>query len=225
MIRALTVWFAFSFSSFGAAQSPPPDMPLLPRELEIELALNAAPPHLREGAAVLVFEPRGYVLAREGRNGFTCVVSRRGGDLFPACWDREGLETLVRVEQEAATMRLSGRSTTDVQRAVDEGFKSGKYKTPSRGGVSFMLSPLRFRIDGAGGATNANAVPHVMFYAPHVTDADVGGVRGGPVFVNRVGPDGMIIVPVGATERDSIARDSASLIERVERQLGVRTRQ
>lgn len=221
MSRCLAFVLVLCVSTVVDAQSPPADMPVLPRDLEIELALSAAPPHLREGAALLVFEPRGYVAVREGRNGFTCLVSRRGGDLFPACWDREGVATLVRIETEAATMRLAGRSATEVERAVDDAFKSGTYKAPSRGGLSYMLSPLRFRIDAAGRATNSNAVPHVMFYAPGVTDAEIGGQRGSPVFMNRVGPDGMIIVPVGSAERAAITREAQSLIERVERQLGV----
>src|SRR5258708_7707241 len=67
----------------AAAQTPSPhaapaDHPMLPRDLEIELALNAAPKHLRDGATVLVLESTGYVRAREGTNAFTCVARRRG---------------------------------------------------------------------------------------------------------------------------------------------------
>jgi hypothetical protein len=59
-----------------------------------------------------------------------------------------------------------------------------------------------------------------MFYGPNLTDADIGGARGTPVFMNKVGPDGMIIVPVGSAEKQAILDASASLAERVERQLG-----
>ena len=203
------------------AQSLPPDLPVFPRELEMELALNAAPPHLRDGASVLVFERSGYVKARVGRNGFTCIVSRRGGDVFPVCWDPEGANTLVRIETEAATLRLAGRSSAEIQRKVEEGFTNGTYRAPARGGLAYMLSPLRYRIDDTGRATSTNAAPHVMFYAPNLTDADIGGQRGSAVFINRVGPEGMIIVPVGSSEREAIARDSQSLTQRVEHQLGI----
>jgi len=40
--------------------------------------------------------------------------------------------------------------------------------------------------------------------------------------MNKVGPDGMIIVPVGAAETQAILDATASLAERVERQLGYR---
>ena len=56
----------------SAAQAPAAvgafrDHPMLPGDLEIELALNAAPRHLRDGAMVLVLESTGEVKAREGR--------------------------------------------------------------------------------------------------------------------------------------------------------------
>lgn len=221
MNRILVALVVVSTAIGLEAQSLPPDLPVFPRELEMELALNAAPPHLREGASVFVFERSGYVKARDGRNGFTCIVSRRGGDVFPVCWDAEGTNTLVRIETEAATLRLAGQPMAAIQRQVEEGFKSGTYRAPKPGGVAYMLSPLRYRIDDAGRATNSNAVPHVMFYAPNVTDTDIGGQRGSPVFINRVGPEGMIIVPVGSSEREAIARDSQSLAHRIGQQLGV----
>ena len=65
-------------------------------------------------------------------------------------------------------------------------------------------------------------MPHVMFYGPGLTDTDIGGTRGFAVFMNKVGPDGMIIVPVGAAEKQAILDATASLAERVERQLGYR---
>jgi hypothetical protein len=203
-----------------SAHIAPPDHPLLPRDLEIELALNAAPKHLRGGATVLVLESTGYVKAREGTNAFTCIVSRRGGDVFPVCWDAEGAKTLLPIDLDAAKLRIGGASIADIDRQVAEGFKSGKYRAPARAGVAYMLSPMRYRIDEQGKVTPSNPSPHVMFYGPGLTDADIGGVRGSLVFMNKVGPDGMIIVPVGSKERETILSESRPLIERVENALG-----
>ena len=197
-----------------------PDLPVLPRELEIELALNAAPPHLRDAATVLVLESSGYVTGRPGSNAFTCIVSRRGGDIVPICWDAEGTRTMVPVDVDAAKLRLGGMSNAEIDRQVTEGFKSGRYRAPASAGISYMLSPLRYRIDASGQVTRTAPLPHVMFYGPNLTDADIGGARGTPVFMNKVGPDGMIIVPVGGSEKQAILDASASLVERVERQLG-----
>jgi len=194
--------------------------PLLPRELETELALSAAPPHVRDGATVLVLDATGFVTAVRRSNAFTCMVSRRGGDLFPVCWDAEGARSLLPIDVDDAQLRLQGKSGAEIDRAVTAGFASGHYLPPSRAGLAYMLSPLRYRIDERGQVTRSNPNPHVMFYGPNLTDADIGGLRGSVVFMNKVGPDGMIIVPVGQKERDAIVSESQSLTERLERAIG-----
>jgi hypothetical protein len=197
-----------------------PQYPLLPRDLETELALSAAPPHLREQASVLVLEAAGYVPAVQRGNAFTCMVSRRGGDLFPVCWDAEGVRSLLPLDVDDARLRLQGKSGAEIDRAVTDGFAAGRHRPPSRTGIAYMLSPLRYRIDERGQVTRSNPNPHVMFYAPNLTDSDIGGQRGSVAFMNKVGPDGMIIVPVGQKEREAIAVESRSLTERLERAIG-----
>jgi hypothetical protein len=194
--------------------------PLLPRELETELALNAAPAHLREGASVLVLGSTGYVTAKQGASAFTCLVSRRGGDLFPVCWDAEGTRALLPIDVDDAKLRLQGKSGAEIDQTIAAGFAAGDYHAPSRAGLAYMLSPLRYRIDARGQITRSSPNPHVMFYGPNLTDADIGGLRGSVAFMNKVGPDGMIIVPLGQTERETILAESQSLIERLERAIG-----
>jgi len=197
-----------------------PQYPLLDRDLEIALALSAAPPHVRPAAAVWVLEAAGYTLARPGTNAFSCIVSRRGGDLFPVCWDREGAASLLPIDFDDAQLRLAGKSGRDVEALVEQRFTSGQYRAPGRPGVAYMLSPLRYRIDERGRATRSPANPHVMFYGPSLTDEDVGGLRGSYVYMNKVGPDGMMIVPVGAQERETIAAEAEPLRTRLEAAIG-----
>ena len=55
----------------------------LPRDLEIQLALSALPPHLRDHATVYVLNPdKGLEVARTGANGFHAFVARTGDDAF-----------------------------------------------------------------------------------------------------------------------------------------------
>src|SRR4051812_4828480 len=173
-------------SAFAA--DAPPDHPLFPRDLEIELALSAAPPHLRDAATVWVLDTGGYVKARDGRNAFSCIVSRRGGDLFPVCWDAEGARALMPIDLADGTLRLGGASNADIERTIAAGFKDGRYRAPATAGLAYMLSPLRYKIDESGAVTRSNPNPHVMFYGPGLTDADIGGVRGAMVYMNKVGP-------------------------------------
>jgi hypothetical protein len=207
-------------ASDGARFAQSPQYPLLPRALEIELALSAAPTHLRDDATVWVLDKSGYAIAKKGGNPFACVVSRRAGDLFPVCWDAEGTRSLLPLDVEDAQLRLSGKSGSEIEAIVMERFKSGQYHAPSRAGIAYMLSPIRYRIDEHGGVTRTTSNPHLMFYGPNLTDSDIGGVRGAFVFINRVGPDGMMIVPVGQKEREAIVSDAQSLIAQVEQAIG-----
>jgi hypothetical protein len=53
----------------------------LPRDLEIQLALSALPPHLRDNATVYVLNPdKGFEVARKGTNGFHAFVARTGDE-------------------------------------------------------------------------------------------------------------------------------------------------
>jgi len=200
------------------AQSP--QYPLLDRDLEIELALSAAPSHLRANASVWVLEKNGYTLAKTGTNAFSCVVARRDGDLFPVCWDKEGAASLLPVDVDDAQLRLSGKRGDEIDAIIRQRFGSGQYHAPARAGIAYMLSPLRYRIDDHGKVTKSPANPHLMFYGPNLTDGDIGGVRGSYVFMNKTGPDGMMIVPVGAKERDAIAAESEALRVRLESAIG-----
>src|SRR4029450_9892466 len=93
-------------ASGGARFAQSPQYPLLPRALEIELALSAAPKHLRDEATVWGLDKGGNASARKGGTAFACVVSRRAGDLFPVCWDAEGTRSLLPLDFEDAQLRL-----------------------------------------------------------------------------------------------------------------------
>ena len=59
----------------------------LPRDLEMQLALSALPPHLRDNATVYVLNPdKGFKVARQGTNGFHAFVARTGDDAMRGSW-------------------------------------------------------------------------------------------------------------------------------------------
>jgi len=126
----------------------------------------------------------------------------------------------LRVDFDDAQLRLSGKSGPEIDAIVAERYKSGQYRAPARAGIAYMLSPMRYRIDEHGSVTRTPSNPHLMFYAPGLTDGDIGGARGAFVFMNRVGTDGMMIVPVGLKEREVILGESQALIAQVEQAIG-----
>ncbi|MEO7135642.1 MAG: MarR family winged helix-turn-helix transcriptional regulator, partial [Vicinamibacterales bacterium] len=108
---------------------------MLPRELEQRLAVDALPKPLRDGAAVLILEPTGYVQTRAGTNPFTCLVSRRGGNFYPVCFDEEGTRTILPAFADDVVMRLKGASDAEVQGRIASGFEAGRYRPPARPGI------------------------------------------------------------------------------------------
>jgi hypothetical protein len=159
------------------------------------------------------------VKVRSGTNPFTCIVSRRGGNFYPVCFDEEGTRTILPAFADDAVFRMKGSSEQEIEQTLAEGFAQGRYRPPSRPGIAYMLSPATYMVNSG---KLARIPPHSMFYAPFLTDADIGGVPGKTAFVDRPGPHGMIIVLAGEKEREALMSESQSLLDEVERQIGLK---
>lgn len=201
----LTVLVGAADSTRGEAQSPEPvhdhtatggTLLMVSRDLEMRLAVDALPKPLRGGASVLVLEPTGYVKARAGTNAFTCMVSRRGGNFYPVCFDEEGTHTILRAYADDAVLRLKGATEQEIERRLADGFAQGTYRAPTRPGVAYMLSPAQYMLEG-GRLTRTP--PHTMFYAPFLTNGDVGGV--GPSLFSAQNSTARYASAAGATKR------------------------
>jgi len=106
---------------------------------------------------------------------------------------------------EVAELRAEGKSPEEIRRFVADAFAKGIFQAPTRPGVDYMLSKENLTPNAKGGVVPFP--PHVMFYAPYLSNADLGsdGTLGpdgnpvGPAFVAAEGsPHALIIVPVGA---------------------------
>lgn len=173
---------------------------ILPRSCEIELALSAAPPHLRDEAAVWVMDEGGYSRARQGSNGFACIVNRDDPrSLKPTCFDPEGAVTMIPRIEFVGRLLLEGASPDAIRERVAAAFASGTLIRPRRAGVAYMLSPQNRPWNPQAGRLG-HFPPHVMVYAPDVTndeigiDSDVLRRTPGLPFVGYQGPHGFIIV-------------------------------
>ena len=181
---------------------------LLPREKEVELALSAAPEHLRKGAAVYVLERDGFVKIRESTNGFTCVVNRDHPlSQKPVCFDAEGTATILPKILRIGELLMRGQSMSQIDAEIAEGFRTGTYVAPRRAGVAYMLSGDIRNFNPRTGKIESFP-PHVMFYAPNVTNADLGttpeALAKDPSlpFVAYQGPHGFIIM-LASTEKQT----------------------
>ena len=170
----LLVSFLVSGALTASAQQSSGLPPLLPRDREVALALSAAPSEISDHASVYVLERNGYVLAREGSNGFTCLVARNHPqDLAPVCRDPEGTKTVVPRLLAEAELRAKGKSQQQIREEINESLRTGQYRVPQRVGVAYMLSfeAIGF-IPELGRAIPVK--PHVMFYAPYLRNEDIG---------------------------------------------------
>ena len=172
----------------------------MPAAEETSEALAAGPPSIRDGAGVYLLAADGYRLARPSANSFHCLVGRsQEGAFEPQCFDAEGSATLLPAVLLAAELRQAGHPPEEVERRVAAAWAGGRLRAPSRPGVNYMLS-AKNRVP-VGPDRVIPYGPHLMFYAPYLTDADLGGDPSGetsPLFVINEGkPGGYVIVPVG----------------------------
>jgi hypothetical protein len=172
-----------------------PDVP--PEAKETAMALSAAPEHLRAGAGIYVLTPSGYKQTRQSTNRFTCIVNRdHPKALKPTCFDEEGTATILPKILRVGELMMQGKSLSEIDEDIRAGFASGKFVSPRRPGIAYMLSGDIRNVSRATGAVSSFP-PHVMFYAPNLTNEDIGsnGAMGLP-FIAYQGPHGYMIMPV-----------------------------
>ena len=166
-------------SYIAVAINPTDTKPSINREQEIELALKAALVHLRKDATVFVFTKNGYEKVRTGSNGFNCMVNRDGQqngetEVHPTCWDPEGSRTILPVMLRVGELLAQNKSAADIKQAIDEGFAHGQFHSPAKAGIAYMLAGDPKFDRKSGQLSTTEFPPHYMFYAPGVTNADIG---------------------------------------------------
>ncbi len=235
-IQLITVIAGLLFSLTASAENKMTNrIEPLPRDLEIQLALSALPPHLRANATVYVLNPaKGFEVTRKGTNGFHAFVARTGDDTFKGSWplteyrddilypisfDSAGVKAQMRVFFDAAEMQAKGTPPGELKRLIQDRYKARIYKAPERAGVSYMLSPVLrtyFNPEESDRVTTAN-FPHVMYYAPDVSGEDIGAGKLGGMdpFVILHGRHGYMIQALGLTERAAINKEYEQMFARL----------
>ena len=234
--------FLLAFCSIGAhlalAQAQPNEKEItnvrgplekMPVSLEVSLALSALPPTLREKASVYVLDPaKGYMLERAGSNGQSCLVGRtewkfadyRNDVYDPICYDTVGAKNHMRVWFDVAELRAKGVKPEVMRKEIEARFSAGVYKAPDRPGVSYMSAPLMrsyMSLDPKDvDSVMTMSMPHLMYYAPNLTNADIGGMPCPPCapypFVFEPGPHGYMIQRLGDAESARIVADESKMV-------------
>ena len=172
---------------------------LLPLAEEQAMALSAAPDHLKDGAGVYVLEDAGFRQARESTNGFNCIVNRDSPlNRKPTCYDAEGSETILPKVIRIGNMIMEGIPMNEIRPVIQAGFESGEFIAPRRPGVAYMLTD-QIRTYNPRTQQYGTFPPHVMFYAPNLTNEDIGSNSDSMQnpslpFIAYQGPHGFMVV-------------------------------
>lgn len=204
-ILPVAVLFAYVLSAYAQTEELRPKYDFsLPREEKIKLAESAAPPEVSGKATVYILERSGYVKVRNGSNGFSCFVDRQNPlNLEPTCFDSEGSATTLQSRFLAEEMRGKGKSEEEVTAAIEEGYRSGKFRAPQKPGIVYMMSDAGY-IYVPELKKMYHLPPHLMFYDPYAKEEDIGAPPASanmPRLIRAGQPDAVIIViPPPATK-------------------------
>lgn len=203
----------------------------MPAGLETRFALSAVPPALRDGASVWLLDPaKGYRLSRKGTNGVSCMVERtvwewnelRDDVFVPLCYDKAGSDTLLKVKMDVAVMRAAGKNAAGIKTEVERRYRMKAYRAPAKAGLSYMVAPLMRAKGPPDFALHTMSMPHLMFYAPGVTNADIAAKPDLAdhaslqwPFVDRQGnaAQSYFIQMIGESEKAKILSDEKPLVD------------
>jgi hypothetical protein len=118
-------------------------------------------------------------------------------------------------------MQVKGTAPEKLKKIIQDRYKTNYYKAPERAGISYMMSPILKTYTNPDADDNVvtSSNPHVMHYAPNVTNQDVG--RAKPSFektypfVTLHGPHRYTIQNAGEKERAAINKEYEEMLARL----------
>jgi hypothetical protein len=232
-IRWAATLTAISLVGMAATPGQASDTALepMPAKLETRFALSAAPPTLREQATVYLLDPgKGYQLARKGTNGVTCIVERTAWELadfrndiyIPLCYDAAGTKTYLQFIMDAASLRAQGLNSAALKSEIEKRYRDKTYAVPEKPGLSYMVAPIMRTVGPPDMKVHSMLMPHLMFYAPFITNEDIGAVPDLSVhasllypFIDKQGnaEQSYMIQLIGEAEKAKILADEKALLD------------
>jgi hypothetical protein len=154
---------AFLLASMAAAANVPP------AEVQIAAAVLAAPADLREGAAVLGYNPQGeLVKLREGKNELICLGNDPGKTTFSVACYHKDLEPYMARGRELAAQKLPGQKRNEIRwKEVAD----GKLSLPREPHTLYVLTGAGF---DAGTGKVTDAYLRWVIYLPFATPESTG---------------------------------------------------
>lgn len=158
--------FALVFPCAAFAQTPAPSA-----EMQIKLAVMAAPADKRDGAAVLGYnEKNELVQLRKGSNEMICIAddpAQKG--LSVSCYHRD-LEPFMKRGRE---LKQQGKKTDEILKIREDEVKAGKWAMPKQPTTLFVYSAKEENVNMTTGEVKDGYLRYVV-YIPYATAESTG---------------------------------------------------
>jgi hypothetical protein len=173
---------------------PPLREYLMTKDAEIALARSAAPANITGRATIKLLTESGYRVAREGDNGFVCLVMRGWSaptytpaqfrDLVydakvraPICFNPVAARTVLPYQELRTKLAMEGKAPDQIAAGIQRAYAKGELPKMEAVGFAYMWSADQYLAPGIGAWH-----PHIMVYTPYYTNAMLGGNEfGGPL--------------------------------------------
>jgi hypothetical protein len=169
------------------AKYPPMSEYKMDRDAEIALSRSAAPRAISDHATIKVLTQSGYQTAREGDNGFVCMVMRgfTGAPTFtplqirafitydsktraPICLNPQAVRIVLPYYELRTTLAMKGKTAEQIAEAVQAAYTKGEI--PKRTEASFAYMWSADQVLGPAGHWH----PHIMLYLPNYENSMLG---------------------------------------------------
>ena len=127
----------------------------------------------------------------------SCIVERTAweqadfrNDIYvPLCYDAEGTKTYLKVIMDVAALRIQGMNPVALKAEIENRYKNKTYRTSRETGLVLHGRTDHAHVDESYWTVHTMPVPHLMFYAPNLTNEDIGAVPNAdhsfPVHIQR----------------------------------------
>src|SRR6266566_985899 len=226
-MKRATMLLAAATLAVAGAYAADTTIEQMPPRLEMQYALSALPPAMRDQAAVYLLDPKsGYQLKRQGTSGVTCLVERTAwehadfrNDIYvPLCYDAAGSKTYLKVIMDAAALRIQGLPPAALKAEIEKRYQDKTYRTPDKPGLSYMIAPVMRTWMLPDWQVHTMPMQHLMFYGANLTNEDIGSTsKSFPlypfVFKEGIVEQSYIIQMLGEAERARIMTDEKPLLD------------
>lgn len=174
-------------------------------EIQVKLALQAAPEEKRDGAKVYGYDSKGsLIVLREGKNEMICLADDPAQKGFSVASYHKDLEPFM---QRGRELRAAGKDFKGITEVRDAEAKSGKLKMNTEPSILYVFTAKEEDCDLSTG-TVKNGYLRYVIYIPYATAASTGlplkpGAPGMPWIMDPGTPRAHIMINPPAAKQDS----------------------